>query len=135
MKPTNFNVIWKKRPTFQAWLLPDPMSKHYFRCKVCQIKLDLGNMGRGALVKHNKSAKHIKNLEEINSTSAAMLTSWTRPAAKSVGSNLPTSSIAPVIKSTSEATVVKADDIPSTSNAFDNWAITDDVLRAEVFIL
>ena len=46
---------------FQSWLLSDPMSKGNFRCKVCQSTLELGNMGRGALVNHNKSAKHIKN--------------------------------------------------------------------------
>ena len=92
MKATNFNVIWKKDPLFQSWLLPDPMSKHNFRCKVCQSTLELGNMGRGALVKHTKSAKHIKNSEDLNSASAGMLASWTRPVNKSVESNLTTSS-------------------------------------------
>ena len=94
MKATNFNIIWKKYPLFQSWLLPDPdpMSKHNFRCKVCQSTLELGNMGRGALVKHTKSAKHIKNSEDLNSASAGMLASWTRPVNKSVESNLTTSS-------------------------------------------
>ena len=63
MKFTNFNVIWKTDPLFESWLLADPKSKHSFKCKICQCTLDLGNMGRGALVKHNKSAKHIKNAE------------------------------------------------------------------------
>ena len=64
MKSTKFNANWKKDPIFQSWLLPDPMSKHSFKCKTCQVTLDLGNMGRGALVKHNKSVKHIKNSEK-----------------------------------------------------------------------
>ena len=132
MKSTKFNANWKKDPIFQSWLLPDPMSKHSFKCKTCQVTLDLGNMGRGALVKHNKSVKHIKNSEKTKSTSAAMLQFWTRPAAKSVESNLPVSSIPPVTESTSEATVVQADNIPLTSNALDKWAVTDDVLQAEI---
>ena len=61
-----------------------------------------------------------------------MLQFWTRPVAKSVESNLPVSSIPPVTESTSEATVVQADNIPLTSNALDKWAVTDDVLRAEI---
>ena len=67
MKFTNFNVIWKTDPLFESWLLADPKSKHSFKCKICQCTLDLGNMGRGALVKHNKSAKHIKNAEYFKS--------------------------------------------------------------------
>ena len=74
MKYTNFNLNWKTDPLFESWLLADPKSKHSFKCKVCQSTLDLGNMGRGALVKHNKSAKHIKNLEELNSASARTAT-------------------------------------------------------------
>ena len=76
---TNFNVTWQKDPLFESWLLADPNSRHSFKCKVCQSTLDLGNMGRGALVKHNKSSKHIKNLEELNSASARTMLSWTRP--------------------------------------------------------
>ena len=41
-------------------------------------------MGRGALVKHNKSVKHIKNVEELSSASARTLLSWTRPVTKKV---------------------------------------------------
>ena len=82
MKFTNFNVIWKTDPLFESWLLADPKSKHSFKCKICQCTLDLGNMGRGALVKHNKSAKHIKNAEYFNSPSSRTLLSWTRPVTK-----------------------------------------------------
>ena len=79
MKLTNFNIVWKKDPLFQAWLLPDPTTKHNFRCKLCQASLELGNMGRGALVKHMKSSKYVKNSQESNSASAGLLASWTRP--------------------------------------------------------
>ena len=132
MKATNFNVIWKKDPLFQSCLLPDPMSKHNFRCKVCQSTLELGNMGRGALLKHTKSAKHIKNSEDLNSASAGMLASWTRPVNKSVESNLTTSSNS-VPGLTPEAIVVQDCSTPSTSNPLENWALTDDVLRTEIF--
>ena len=87
MKYTNFNLSWKSDPLFESWLLEDPKSKHSFKCNVCHSTLDLGNMGRGALTKHNKSAKHIKNVEELRSASARTLLSWTRPATKNGESN------------------------------------------------
>ena len=55
MKFTNFIILWKKDPMFQSWLLEDPASKHNFKCKVCQSTLELGNMGKWAVVKHSKS--------------------------------------------------------------------------------
>ena len=110
-------------------LLRDPISKHNFRCKVCQCTLELGNMGKGALVKHTKSAKHVKNSEELNSASAGILASWARPAS----STCSTSSNNSVAGSTSETIVVQDDSTPSTSNPWENWAIADDVLRAEIF--
>ena len=129
MRVTNFNSVWRKDPLFQSWLLPDPISKHNFRCKVCQCTLELGNMGKGALVKHTKSAKHVKNSEELNSASAGILASWARPAS----STSSTSSNKSVAGSTSETIVVQDDSTPSTSNPLGNWAIADDVLRAEIF--
>ena len=117
---------------FQSWLLPDPMSKHNFRCKVCQSTLELSNMGRGVLVKHTKSNKHNKNSLDLNSASAGMLASWTRPVNKSVESNLTTSSNS-VPGLTPEAIVVQDCSTPSTSNPLENWALTDDVLRTEIF--
>ena len=39
----------------QPWLLEDPASKHNFKCEVCQSTLELGNVGKGAVVKHSKS--------------------------------------------------------------------------------
>ena len=62
---------------FQLCLLEDPTSKHNFMCKVCQSTLELGNMGKGAVVKHSKSVKHVQNFESRKTSSAAMLASWT----------------------------------------------------------
>ena len=61
----------------QSWLLEDPASKHNFKCKVRQSTLELGNMGKGAVVKHSKSVKHVQNSESRKSSSATMLASWT----------------------------------------------------------
>ena len=77
IKYTNFNVVWKKDPMFQSWLLEDPASKRNFKCKVCQSTLELGNMGKGAVVKHSKSVKHVQNSESRKSSAAAMLSFWT----------------------------------------------------------
>ena len=134
MKYTNFNLSWKSDPLFESWLLEDPKSKHSFKCNVCHSTLDLGNMGRGALTKHNKSAKHIKNVEELRSASARTLLSWTRPIAKNGESNANTNSInSAVTGSTSDTIVVQNDIAPSTSNPLQNWTITDDVLHAEIY--
>ena len=55
----------------------DPAIKRNFKCKVCQSALELGNMGKGAVVKHSKSVKRVQNSESWKSSSAAMLASWT----------------------------------------------------------
>ena len=103
MKYTRFNLSWKSDPLFESWLLEDPKSKHSFKCNVCQSTLDLGNMGRGALTKHNKSAKHIKNVEELRSASARTLLSWTRPVTNNCESNSNANSInSAVTRSTSD---------------------------------
>ena len=75
MKYTNFTIVWKKDTMFQSCLLEDPASKLNFKCKVCQSTLVLGNMGKGAVVKHSKSFKHVQNFESRKSSLAAMLAS------------------------------------------------------------
>ena len=70
--------------------------------------------------------------EVVYSASAGMLASWTRPVNKSVESNLTTSSDS-VPGLTPEAIVVQDCSTPSTSNPLESWALTDDVLRAEIF--
>ena len=132
MKFTNFNVIWKTDPLFESWLLADPKSKHSFKCKICQCTLDLGNMGRGALVKHNKSAKHIKNAEYFNSPSSRTLLSWTRPVTKGGESPENANSINSAVTGSTSETIIVQNDLAS-SNLLQNWATTDDVLRAEIY--
>ena len=124
MKLTNFNPVWKKDALFQAWLLPDPMNKHNFRCKFCQSSLELANMGRAAVVKHMKSSKHVTNSQELNSTSAGLLASWTRPVNKNVESSNVTTGISvnSASGSTSESIAVQYNETgsaPSTSKALE----------------
>ena len=77
MKYTKFNIVWKKVPTFQLCLLEDPASKHNFMCKVCQSTLELGNMGKEAVVKQTRFVKHVQNSESRKSSLAASsLASW-----------------------------------------------------------
>ena len=132
MKYTNFNLNWKTDPLFESWLLADPKSMHSFKYKVCQSALDLGNMGRWALVKH-KSAKHIENVEELSSASARTLLYWTSLVTKNGESNSNANSInSGVTGSTSETIIVQNDNAASTSNPLQNWNITD-VLRGEIY--
>ena len=44
---------------------------------MCQSTLELVNIGKGPVVKHIKSVKHVQNSESRKSSSAAMLASWT----------------------------------------------------------
>ena len=87
MKYKNFNIVWKMDPMSQSWLLEDPASKQNFKCKVCQSTLELGNMGKGAVVMQSKSVKHVQNSESWKSSSAAILASWT--GAKNLAKILP----------------------------------------------
>ena len=76
MKPTNFNVAWKRDPMFQLWLMEDTVSKRNFKCIICQSSLELGNMGKGALVKHRKSVKQKSSFVDWCSKSSCYQCNW-----------------------------------------------------------
>ena len=81
---------------FHSWLMEHTAGKRNFKCIICQSSLELGNMGRGALVKHCKSVKHKRNLESRKSSSASMLASWSgaqNPHVTNLTDNEPTSDI------------------------------------------
>ena len=78
-KRTFFNKSWKDEAPYKSWLQEDEFSNLYFKCSKCQVKLELGNMGKGALNKHMKSRKHMQVHDGRQSKSAQMLTSWSRP--------------------------------------------------------
>ena len=62
---------------FQLCLLEDRASKHDFVYKVCQSTLELGNMGKEAVVKQTRSVRHVLNTESRKSSLAAfLLASW-----------------------------------------------------------
>ena len=85
----------------------------------------MGNMGRGAMVKHNKSAKHIKNAEYFNSPSSRTLLSWTRPVTKGGESPENANSINSAVTGSTSETILVQNDLAS-SNLLQNWATTDD---------
>ena len=49
MKHTRFNPLWKDDPRFKIWITEDGSSPFCVRCKFCQKKIDLSNMGEKAL--------------------------------------------------------------------------------------
>ena len=51
MKKTIFNKLWLEDAHFASWLEKDKTSVSTFKCKRCQLTLELGNMGRRALTK------------------------------------------------------------------------------------
>ena len=67
-KKTYFNHEWEdhgKFPEFAKWISPGK-EKCTFKCKFCNVTLQLGNMGIAALRKHMKYEKHLKIAENID---------------------------------------------------------------------
>ena len=63
-KSTKFNSEWLKEPQFSSWVGVDTNSNARARCILCGVKIELGNMGRQALVSHSKGKKHV-NKEQM----------------------------------------------------------------------
>lgn len=53
-KSTKFNT---------EWIGVGPDSNVRARCVLCGVKIELGNMGRQALISHSKGKKHMNNTE------------------------------------------------------------------------
>ena len=141
-KRVKFNPLWFKEPSFSNWLQEDPIDKYAFKCKLCFVKLDLGRMGKSALTKHKKAIKHI-NLETAQrSDSANLMTLWTNPVARCVtpSPSVSSESLRNEAEDTNAAStsvpsnVVPGDESGPSSSLLtaENWAITDQILKAEI---
>jgi len=51
-----FRNKWKHHPEFKDWILPDPISVYFARCRICQVRLRAKSH---CLKTHLKSAKHL----------------------------------------------------------------------------
>ena len=66
-RQTYYTSTWEDRekfPDISKWVFGKEGEKT-FKCKLCNSKpLQLGNMGVKALKTHQKTSRHIKNVEE-----------------------------------------------------------------------
>ena len=142
MKRTKFNSLWLKEVEFEKWLMEDSSSNLSFRCSLCGTTLFLGTMGRGALIRHKKSAKHKKLEASQTSKSANMLLSWANSVPSGTISEDNTSQsenaatnlndLQSLNAESSSGNIVPAVQNGSTSVTVENWAISDQILKAEV---
>jgi hypothetical protein len=63
---TRFNVNWLRDPSFSSWLLQVKDDCHAARCAICQRNFLLSNMGRKAVVSHQNSQQHARNLQAMS---------------------------------------------------------------------
>lgn len=57
-KKTSFQEYWLSEPQFK-YIGPLENNKHYAKCSLCSKTIYLSNMGRGALISHINSRKHV----------------------------------------------------------------------------
>ena len=76
-KFTKFHDEWFKMPEFKDWVSQDSSSNTIAKCKVCMVSFDLSNMGKNALISHQKSKKH--QIRMKNLTSNNPIHSWLKP--------------------------------------------------------
>ena len=69
-----FDKKWLRNEEFAEWLEEVENDKYAFRCRVCLKNLELGRMGKSALLRHLKSSKHSDLLKERNY--ASFTKSW-----------------------------------------------------------
>ena len=56
-----FNDVWLDNDKYKEWVRRDPTGSQYKAyCFVCKKTFELGKMGEGALVSHQKSKKHVQ---------------------------------------------------------------------------
>lgn len=108
IRKCKFNPAWKNDPAFSTWLQDVIGDVYSAYCTGCKKKIDLGNMGIGALKSHCKGKTHL--LRNKNSTSSNKLENFFPSNDKPVSS-------APSISQVNQMT------LPSTS---------EDVIKAEV---
>ena len=64
-KRTTFNPVWMNanlNPNFSAWLEPVNKSPYEATCKKCNVRINLSNMGRQALISHMEGLKYQKTM-------------------------------------------------------------------------
>lgn len=138
-KRTKFNPLWKSDPVFKNWLEEDKSSIHAFRCKVCQSRYELANMGKPAVSRHMTSKKHISLMQSRAGQSSSLLASWTQ--SQPCGTR-PSSSVSSQDSSASNQSNAVADTPSNNSTcvrqgnmvnpSIDNWASSEDVMKAEI---
>lgn len=112
IRQTKFNLEWLVDEKYRKWLEGDKNSTSA-KCKLCNVQIDLSNMGKRALDSHCKSKKHTTRCGEQSKCSLQM-SSWAKTP-----QSLPESSVsaAPELVST-----------PTIANFFNK----EDVSKAEI---
>jgi hypothetical protein len=62
-KRTTFNNDWLADDHFSSWLKPVVQNKYQVFCILCRKTIELSNMGRQAILSHQKSAMHCKSTQ------------------------------------------------------------------------
>lgn len=120
-KDTNFRDIWlspTENPNWSSWLQKVEKNLHQAKCSICLKVIELSNMGKRAIISHEKSRTHIEALSARKTSSLkSFLTS------KTVGSE----------ETPSPANAVALPPFPENASSQKLAAYnTDDVSRAEV---
>ena len=128
-KYTNFNPVWMTDKLYQSWLLPDEKNKHKFRCSLCNMSLDLSNMGKRALNSHIEGKKHILNAKLRTSKSMSMFQNWIQPQPS-------TSSSEDIIASEGMNPISNPSlTTSSQSNTLESFVTRDNVTKAEILMV
>jgi hypothetical protein len=67
-RKTVFNNEWLAYQNWSSWLVRCLDNLHAARCKVCLKTFALSNMGKQAVISHEKSSGHIRNVKEVTNT-------------------------------------------------------------------
>ena len=140
MKHTRFNPLWKDDPRFKIWITEDGSSPFCVRCKFCQKKIDLSNMGEKALTQHMGSQKHNTIARQrLEQNLGGLLSSWVRPIPSNTSAetrpNESPQSLHDSEPSHSDGRNENNGNLPGTSNssnALNQWVSQESVLKAEI---
>lgn len=136
-KKSVFNHDWcdkKLNPNWSTWLEPDEKDPCIAKCSACKKTFSLSNMGRQAIISHEKGPKHKKNIKLKNSGMQHFLANFMNKS--------PTSDSVPVSKESAESTpTVEVLDEGISSNkgavsgckkTIQNYFLNDQVTKAEI---
>ena len=62
---TYFKEEWLSDPLFEKWLVIGK-DKKSAKCKICQVQLNLSNMGRRAVISHMDGKKHVQKSKPVS---------------------------------------------------------------------